>query len=87
MILAIDASAVRMAQAVVDYGHALDAPKSVFYTPTIFDGDPASGPDYSVSGVRGDPTLASVEKGRAILDDMANELIDGLRKGFPDRLP
>ena len=87
MILAIDASAVRMAQAVVDYGHALDAPKSVFYTPTIFDGDPASGPDYSVSGVRGDPTLASVEKGQAILDDMADELIDGLRKGFPDRLP
>ena len=87
MILAIDASAVRMEHAVVDYGHALDAPKTVFYTPTIFDGDLASGPDYSVSGVRGDPTLATVEKGRAILDDMANELIDGLRKGFADRLP
>ncbi len=87
MILAIDASAVRMAQAVVDYGHALEAPKSVFYTPTIFDGDPSSGPDYSVSGVRGDPTLATIEKGRAILDDMASELVDGLRKGFPDQLP
>ena len=87
MILAIDASAVRMEQAVVDYGHALEAPRSVFYTPTIFDSDPASGPDYSVSGVRGDPTLASIEKGQAILDDMANELIDGLRKGFPERFP
>lgn len=84
MILAIDASAVRMEQAVVDYGHALEAPRTVFYTPTIFDSDPASGPDYSVSGVRGDPTLASIEKGQAILDDMANELIDGLRKGFPE---
>ena len=87
MILAIDASAVRMEQAVVDYGHALEAPRTVFYTPTIFDSDPASGLDYSVSGVRGDPTLASIEKGQAILDDMANELIDGLRKGFPERFP
>lgn len=86
MILAIDATVVRMGQAVVDYGHALDAPSTVFYTPTIFDGDPASGPDYSVSGVRGDPTLASIEKGQAILDDMANELVDGLRKAFPERL-
>ena len=87
MILAIAPQAVRMHQAVVDYGHALGAPKTVFYTPTIFDGDPASGPDYSVSGVRGDPTLATVEKGRAILADMAAELVEGLRKSFPGVLP
>ncbi|MEO5738077.1 MAG: creatininase family protein [Variovorax sp.] len=83
MILAIAPHAVRMDRAVVDYGHALAARPSVFYTPTIFDPDPASGPDYSVSGVRGDPTLASAEKGRAILDDMAAELIAGLRACFP----
>lgn len=86
MILAIDANAVRMHKAVVDYGHALEGPKTVFYVPTIFDGDPATGPDYSVSGVRGDPTLATVEKGRAILADMAAELVDGLRQSFPDKL-
>jgi creatinine amidohydrolase/Fe(II)-dependent formamide hydrolase-like protein len=55
----------------------------VFYTPVVFDGDPASGPDYSVSGVRGDPTLATREKGEAILADMARELVEGLRAIFP----
>ncbi len=86
MILAIDPNAVRMDKAVVDYGNQLAAPKTVFYTPTIFDGDPATGPDYSVSGVRGDPTLATAEKGRAILADMADELVDGLRAAFPEVL-
>ena len=86
MILAIAPDAVRSNKAVVDYGHALSAPKTVFYVPTIFDDDPASGLDYSISGVRGDPTLASVEKGRAILADMASELVDGLRKSFPEVL-
>ena len=86
MILAIAPQAVRFDKAVVDYGNALAAPASVFYTPTIFDADPASGPDYSVSGVRGDPTLASPEKGRAILADMAQELISGLRAAFPEVL-
>ena len=87
MILAIAPHAVRMDQAVVDYGNALAAPHTVFYVPTIFDGDPASGPDYSVSGVRGDPTLASAEKGRAILADMAAELVAGLCQSFPEALP
>ena len=86
MILAIDPRAVRMDQAVVDYGHALDQPRTVFYVPTIFDGDPGTGADYSVSGVRGDPTLATAEKGRAILADMAAELISGLRESFPEVL-
>jgi creatinine amidohydrolase len=84
MILAIAPDAVRMDRAVVDYGHALDEPQTVFYTPTIFDGDPASGPDYSVRGVRGDPTLATAEKGRAILAEMGEELVAGLRAIFPD---
>jgi creatinine amidohydrolase len=84
MILAIDPDAVRMDKAVVDYGNQLAEPKTVFYTPTIFDGDPATGPDYSVSGVRGDPTLATAEKGRAILADMADELVEGLRAAFPE---
>ena len=84
MILAIAPDAVRMDKAVVDYGNALSRPETVFYVPTIFDSNPTTGPDYSVSGVRGDPTLATAEKGRAILADMAAELIDGLRKSFAE---
>ena len=87
MMLAIAPDAVRMDRAAVDYGNALDAPSTVFYVPTIFDGEPSSGPDYSASGVRGDPSLASAEKGRAILDDMAAELVSGLRASFPQALP
>ncbi len=86
MILAIAPDAVRMDKAVVDYGNALEAPNSVFYVPTVFDGNPASGPDYSISGVRGDPTLATAEKGRLILADMAEELIAGLKLAFPEVL-
>jgi creatinine amidohydrolase len=83
MILAIAPQLVRMDRAVVDYGHALDEKPGVFYTPVVFDGDPASGPNYSVSGVRGDPTLATRETGEAILADMARELVDGMRAVFP----
>ena len=84
MMLAVAPELVRMERAVVDYGHALDEPQTVFYTPTIFTGDAASGSDYSISGVRGDPTLATREKGEAILADMTGELVDGLRKLFPE---
>jgi creatinine amidohydrolase len=86
VILAIAPETVRRERAQPDYGHALTEPRSVFYTPTIFDGDPASGPDYSATGVRGDPTLATAEKGEAILADMAAELVAGLRALFPDAL-
>lgn len=86
VVLAIDPAAVRMDLARADYGHALSEPKTVFYTPTIFDLDPASGADFSSTGVRGDPTLATAEKGEAILSEMARELIAGLRALFPDVL-
>ena len=84
LILAIDPGAVRMERARCDYGHALDAPATVFYQPTVFDGDPASGLDWSETGVRGDPTLATRDKGEAFLADMARELTEGLRALFPD---
>jgi creatinine amidohydrolase len=80
VILAIDEKAVRMDRALTDYGHEL--PKTVFYTPTIFDGDLGAGPDYSATGVRGDPSLATVETGRAILAAMADELVAGLEVLF-----
>ncbi len=84
MILAIEPKSVKLDRARTDYGNALDEPATVFYTPTVFDGDAKSGPDYSVAGARGDPTLATAEKGEAILSDMAAELVDGLTKIFPE---
>ena len=79
LMLAIDASCVRMSQAVPDYGHMLDTPPSVFYRPLEFVGDPQAGMNYSATGARGDPTLATAEKGAAILDSMVEDLVAGLR--------
>lgn len=79
LMLAIAPERVDMAKAVADYGHMLDQPESVFVTPTVFDGDPASGANYSATGVRGDPSLATAEKGRAILTAMIDELVKGLQ--------
>ena len=86
MVLAIAPETVRLELAETDYGHALETPATVFYGPTVFDGDPASGPDYSRTGVRGDPTPATAGKGEAILAEMARELADGLRALFPEAL-
>jgi creatinine amidohydrolase len=84
LVLAIDPDAVRLDRAEPDYGRMLDAPATVFYQPVVFSSDPAAGLDYSKTGVRGDPTLATREKGEAILAAMARELVDGLRALFPD---
>jgi creatinine amidohydrolase len=84
MILAIEPKSVKLDRAKTDYGHALEEPSTVFYTPAVFNSDPKSGADYSATGARGDPTLATAEKGEAILSDMAAELVDGLGKIFPD---
>ena len=84
MILAIEPDSVQLDRAATDYGNMLDAPSSVFYSPTVFDPDPSSGIDYSETGVRGDPTLATAEKGETILTAMARDLIDGLRALYPD---
>ena len=84
MILAIEPDSVRMERAEVDYGHGLDAPKTVFYQPGVFNGDESSGLNYSKTGVRGDPTLATAAKGEALLSAMAKELVEGLRQLYPD---
>jgi len=84
MILAIEPNSVKMKLARTDYGHALSEPKTVFYVPTIFEGSKASGPDYSITGVRGDPSLASAEKGRKVLAAMAKDLIDGIKALYPE---
>jgi creatinine amidohydrolase len=83
VMLAIAPDLVDMSKAVPDYGHMLDVPESVFVTSAVFAGDPASGINYSATGVRGDPSLATVEKGRIILADMIRELVDGMRPLCP----
>lgn len=84
LIMALAPERVRHGKARQDYGGALDVPRSVFYLPTVFDGDPASGLDYSMTGVRGDPTLASLEKGKARLEATVADVVAGLRAHFPD---
>ena len=79
LMLAIAPELVDMTHATADYGNMLDWPQSVFVAPVVFNGDPSSGTCFSRTGVRGDPSLATVEKGRAILADMIGELVAGLR--------
>jgi creatinine amidohydrolase len=86
LIMAVAPQAVHLDRAVADYGNVRAAPRTVFYLPSIFSGDPASGNDYSERGARGDPTLASAEKGRAILEASVADIVDGLRQLFPDAL-
>lgn len=85
LILAIEPASVDLPKARTDYGNMREEPETVFYRPAIFRDDPASGPDHSATGVRGDPTLATIEKGRATLAAIIDELVDGLAqlKGRP----
>ena len=82
LIMAIKPGAVRLEQARVDYGNLLDAPKTVFEVPSIYNPSPGSGIDYSAHGIHGDPTLATVEKGRAILEAMVQDVVEGFRALF-----
>lgn len=83
LMLAIAPQRVEMAKAVCDYGNMLEAPDSVFVASAVFDGDPSSGINYSATGVRGDPSLATEEKGRLILAAMIDELVNGLHPLCP----
>ncbi len=84
IVMTVAPDSVHLDRAAPDYGNALDAPRTVFYLPTIFDGDPKSGADYSARGARGDPTLATPEKGEAILAAGIRDLVEGLRALYPD---
>lgn len=87
LMLAIAPETVRMERARRDYGGGEHAPRTVFRQPVTFDGDPASGIDHSATGAFGDPTLATAEKGRAILAEMLEELVSGLCALWPDAFP
>jgi creatinine amidohydrolase len=73
-----------MDRAQPDYGHLPDLPRTVFYQPVVFDADPSSGPDWTRTGARGDPSLATRETGEAALQEITRELIDGLVALYPD---
>jgi creatinine amidohydrolase len=84
LVLTIEPAAVRMDRAQPDYGHMADAPATVFYHPVVFDTDPGSGLDWSQTGARGDPSLATRETGEAALRELIRELVDGLVALYPD---
>jgi len=73
-----------MARAEPDYGHLPDLPRTAFYQPVVFDSDPGSGPDWSRTGARGDPSLATRETGEVALAEITRELVDGLVALYPD---
>lgn len=70
---------VNLSLAVKDYG-ALPIQEYAGYRPGLFSRRPED-PAYSESGIRGDPTLATAEKGRKALALMREEWLRALR-GF-----
>jgi creatinine amidohydrolase len=82
IMLAIAPALVHMERARADYGK--EPPPGVFAAPTTMQSVDAGAADYSETGAFGDPTLASVEKGRAFLDAMIADLVQGLIALFPD---
>ncbi|HKP23675.1 MAG TPA: creatininase family protein [Dongiaceae bacterium] len=82
ILLAIAPELVRMNLAKRDYGK--DSPPGVFVTPTTMQSSDKNAADYSATGAFGHPTRASADKGRAFLDAMVGELVNGLVVLFPD---
>ena len=77
--LVLQPGLVHMDRAVADYP-ARSARGYPGYQPGLYSRDPLD-PAYSTTGLTGDPTLASVEKGRRTLAIMTREWIKALR-GF-----
>lgn len=84
ILLALAPDKVRIEKAAPDYGHMETLPKTRFYVPTLFDGDEDAGWDFSRYGVRGDPSLATVKKGEAMLAAIVRDVVDGVRMHFPE---
>lgn len=81
ILLAIAPALVRMDLARADYGK--EPAPDIFAMPTTMQSEDENAADFSATGAFGDPTLASAEKGRAILDAMIADLVDGLVALFP----
>jgi creatinine amidohydrolase len=72
---------VDMSAAVRDYGPA-NPQDYAGYRPGLFSREPGD-PDHSITGIYGDPTLATADKGRAALELMRAAWLQALR-GFAD---
>ncbi|WP_439816434.1 creatininase family protein [Zavarzinia sp. CC-PAN008] len=83
-LLAIAPERVLMDLAERDYGHERTVPAHVLVRPGNLDPDPQSGPDYSATGVFGDPTLASEDLGQRLMTAMVDDLIDGIMALWPE---
>ena len=83
IMLVVAPEQVDMTKARTDYGNMLTEPATVFSTPAQFRDDIGSGTHHSATGVRGDPTLATSQKGRILLADMVGELVAGVRPLVP----
>jgi creatinine amidohydrolase len=82
IMLAIAPQLVRMVLAKQDYGR--EPAPGAFTSPTTMQSSDEHATDYSETGAFGDPTRASADKGRAFLDAMIGDLVDGLIALFPD---
>jgi creatinine amidohydrolase len=82
LMLAIEPAAVRHERAlrVEERARADTAP---WTQPGMLSRD-SNHPDYSSSGATGDPALANAQLGREFLEEMVSELINGLRRLYPD---
>lgn len=61
-----------------------DASPTVFRAPVTLRDDPGAGAGYSLTGATGDPTRATADKGRVLLDAMVADLVAGLKSVFAD---
>jgi creatinine amidohydrolase len=75
--LVLQPELVHMEKAVTDYGRP-PGPAMPGYQPGLFSRDPRD-PAYSETGVFGDPTRATVEKGRKALAIMTEQWLNALR--------
>ena len=82
IMLAVAPQVVRLELARTDYGR--EGAPGIFATPSTMQSTDPARRDYSATGAYGDPTLASAEKGRAILAAMIEDLVGGLVALFPD---
>jgi creatinine amidohydrolase/Fe(II)-dependent formamide hydrolase-like protein len=85
VVLALRPELVHMDRAVRDYrGHAGAAYPG--YRPSDFSGQPGD-PDFSATGVFGDPALATAERGREALGIMTQQWMKALRGFASSPLP
>ncbi len=83
MMLAIAPETVRMERTRPDYGRRRPVNRA-FTQPVRFSGDKnAEDIDFSETGIIGDPTLATAKKGKRLLNQISEQLSEGLRDLFP----